>query len=474
MNKEDKFSFLRAMLVFALTYTVVVVGAIVKYSAYGSFEEIGRDFYIAFAACAISALLVIAALFTYFIYSRHKIILNTKLLAAICTAIALSVTASIAISSLNLFYMPVALVAFILAPLVDRRDCFIANIVTNLLVSVVLLYESIMGEKVEITTVIVMLIESIFVGTLATYLLSGLTRRTNYVVRGVVVGVITVALSFLATQITQTVDFVPIVGFICLTAFAQPLVGMLLQPLFESVFNILTNTRLTELIDHNSPLIKMLITDALGTFNHSLSVAGFAEVCAMRIGENPYLARACAYYHDVGKLKNPTFFSENQSGYNPHDELLPEVSASILRAHANEGLDLCNQYRIPIEVSHVTTQHHGTLPMIVFYTKAMKLTDGEVDVKDYSYNGMTPVTKIAAIIMICDASEAALRAKGRPSQKEADDIVNAIINDRIARHQFDNCDITLRDLNIIRKTIVEQYSGVYHERVKYPDGKVKR
>ena len=137
-------------------------------------------------------------------------------------------------------------------------------------------------------------------------------------------------LLFLSSLIISSFDFVAIAGFLSISAFGPVLVGMLLQPIFESIFNIITNTKLNELIDNNAPLIKMLINDALGTFNHSLAVASFAEVCALRIGENPYLAKACAYYHDVGKTKNPTFFTENQSGYNPHDELLPEVSAKIL------------------------------------------------------------------------------------------------------------------------------------------------
>ena len=281
-------------------------------------------------------------------------------------------------------------------------------------------------------------------------------------------------LLFLSSLIISSFDFVAIAGFLSISAFGPVLVGMLLQPIFESIFNIITNTKLNELIDNNAPLIKMLINDALGTFNHSLAVASFAEVCALRIGENPYLAKACAYYHDVGKTKNPTFFTENQSGYNPHDELLPEVSAKILRAHTTDGFELCKKYRIPIEVAAVTVQHHGTLPMAVFYAKAKKLTDGEVDIREYSYHGQTPVTKIAAIIMICDACEAALRSRNKPTAAEVDALVSGIINDRIARKQFDNCDITMRDLNVIKQTIIGLYGGVYHERISYPSGKIAK
>ena len=414
------------------------------------------------------------SLFTYFIYSRQKLIEKTKKLAAICTAVALSCIVNVSLSALGMFYMPMAFTAYILMPLADRRDVFVANIVANLVVSVSLMFESIMGTKIEMLSVVVMMMIGICTGSIVAYAMSNTVKRIAFVLKGVCVGGVTMLLLFLSSLIITSFDFVAIAGFLSISAFGQVLVGMLLQPIFESTFNIITNTKLNELIDNNAPLIKMLINDALGTFNHSLAVASFAEVCALRIGENPYLAKACAYYHDVGKTKNPTFFTENQSGYNPHDELLPEVSAKILRAHTTDGFELCKKYRIPIEVAAVTIQHHGTLPMAVFYAKAKKLTDGEVDIREYSYHGQTPVTKIAAIIMICDACEAALRSRNKPTAAEVDALVSGIINDRIARKQFDNCDITMRDLNTIKQTIIGLYGGVYHERISYPSGKIAK
>ena len=151
--------------------------------------------------------------------------------------------------------------------------------------------------------------------------------------------------------------------------------------------------------------------------------------------------------------------------------MLPEVSAEIIRGHTIEGLKLCRKYRIPEEISHVTVQHHGTLLIPVFYEKAKKLTDGEVDPYEYSYHGVTPVTKIAAIIMICDSGEAAIRAMDKPNGEKVDKLIKSLIDSRIAAGQFDNCDISLRDLNTVRRTIVNSFGGMYHERLKYPDGK---
>ena len=471
-TKENKGSFIKAFAMFLIMFVIVFISALVKYRAGGSFEnEIPRDFYLAIATCTIAVLLILVAQFTYFIYSRHRLFENVKRLAVICTAIAITTVSCIALSAINLFFMPMSLTAFILVPLIDRRDAFIANITTTLIVSTVLMLEAIIGSKVEMIAVVVMMVIGIFVGSVVSYTLHEVSRRTAFVLKGMLIGVVTMSLSFLASYIVDSIDFFSSIIYITAIAFGQPIFGIVLQPVFESLFNITTNTKLTELTDHNAPLIKRLISEAPGTFNHSLSVAGFAEICALAIGENPYLAKACAYYHDVGKLKNPKYFSENQSGFNPHDELLPEVSAQILRSHTAYGEELCSEYRIPNEVAHAVDQHHGTLPMIVFYNKAKNLTDGEVDIEEYSYDGQTPRTKISAIIMICDASEAALRAKGKATREEAERIVSSIISDRIDRKQFDRCPITMSDLNSIRNTIIEQYSGIYHDRVKYPDGK---
>lgn len=468
-------SFLKGVLLFVVMYVLINTCAFIKFSASGSFSGGIRNasFYVAFASNCVGSLLLLTALFTYVVYSRKKLIEKTQHLAATCSVVVLSYVACISVSALGLYYMPVALTAFVLVPLIERKDVFINNIITNLLVSVTLLFESIMGDKVEAISVVVMLVIGIFAGSVVAYTMNNVTKRFRFVLSGLGVGAVGVALLFVSSLIIDSFDFLRAFGFICVTAFGQVFLGLVLQPVFEGVFNIVTNTRLTELTSHEAPLIKKLLEEAPGTFNHSLTVANFAEVCALKIGENPYLAKAAAYYHDVGKIKNPLFFSENQSGYNPHDELLPEVSAQILRAHTTDGYELCLKNHIPQEITEITLQHHGTLPMAVFYAKAKKLTDGEVNADEYSYHGETPVSKIAAILMICDASEAALRAKGAPTHEVAESIVSSIINDRIARGQFDNCDITMRDLNTIKQTIVGLYGGVFHARVQYPSGKTR-
>ena len=222
------------------------------------------------------------------------------------------------------------------------------------------------------------------------------------------------------------------------------------------------------------PLIKRLRTEAPGTFNHSLIVAQLAESCAIAIGENAELARAAAYYHDVGKLKQPDCFTENQSDYNIHDELTPELSADIIRSHATDGYELLMAARLPKEIADVAREHHGTLPIKFFYDKAMRLSGGDANIKDYSYLGPTPHSKTAAIIMIADASEAAARTLRERTPENVERMVRSVIEERMDLDQFVDCDITMRELTTIKETIVDALSGVHHHRVKYPSIRFNR
>ena len=223
-----------------------------------------------------------------------------------------------------------------------------------------------------------------------------------------------------------------------------------------------------ELTSDSSKLIRVMKQQALGTYNHSLVVAQLAEACAIAIGEDGELARAAAYYHDVGKLKGPEMFAENQSEYDLHRELTPELSVDIIRSHAREGAKLIKKYKLPEFFADVAVQHHGTMPIKYFFAKALKMSDGELNAGNYSYAGPVPNSKIAAIIMICDASEAAARSLSDRSPEKVATLVSSLVEERMNMEQFVDCDITMRELTIITRTVINQLSGVYHMRVKYP------
>lgn len=263
-------------------------------------------------------------------------------------------------------------------------------------------------------------------------------------------------------------NFTEILIYGALNCIFSVLLYMFFLPVFEALFSELTPFRLRELTSDNAKLMKKLKTNAFGTYNHSIVVAQLAEACASAIGEDPELARAAAYYHDVGKLKNPEMFTENQSDYDLHKELTPELSVDIIRAHARDGAKLIKKHRLPDFFADVAVEHHGTLPIKYFYAKALNMSDGELNASSYSYSGPTPTSKIAAIIMIADASEAATRSLTDRSPEKVEALVNNIVEERMNMDQFVECNITMHELTVISRTVVNSLTGVYHSRVKYP------
>ena len=245
-------------------------------------------------------------------------------------------------------------------------------------------------------------------------------------------------------------------------------------PVFEVVFNTLTVYRIRELTSSDASVLKKLKQEAPGTYNHSVMVAQLAEASAAAIGENVDFVRAAALYHDVGKLHEPEHFTENQGEYNLHDEITPELSADLIRSHAKDGYTLIRSNHLPEFLADIAMQHHGTMPIRYFYAKALKLSDGELNIEDYSYLGPKPQTKLAAIIMIADASEAAVRAVKAKSAEETERAIRAVIEERMDLEQFAECDITMADLTKIRQALVNTLTGVYHHRIKYPSIKYKR
>lgn len=246
-------------------------------------------------------------------------------------------------------------------------------------------------------------------------------------------------------------------------------VFIILLPFFETAFKKVTCFKYAELTDHKSKYIRKMIEQAPGTFNHAIVVSNIAEACATAIGEDALLARTCAYYHDIGKLRRPEFFKENQAdGENPHDDLTPELSANIIKSHTQDGYALAKKARLPENIAAVCLEHHGTLPIWYFYAKAKKFTDGEVPILQYCYPGPKPQTKISAIIMIADGCEAAARSLKDRSRDKVNEAVKKIVSDRMQLGQFEECELTIKEINIIINTVVNRLTGVYHKRIEYP------
>ncbi len=241
------------------------------------------------------------------------------------------------------------------------------------------------------------------------------------------------------------------------------------DPIIESFFHLATPAKLLELSNPNHPLLRRLLIEASGTYHHSIIVANLAEAAAEAIGANPLLARAGAYFHDIGKLKRPLYFKENQIGENPHEHTNPYVSAAILTAHTRDGLIMAQQYRLPQEIQDVIVEHHGDTPVMFFYHKALQQADGQaVDIADFRYDGKRPHTKETAVIMLADTVEAAVRSMPDPTPKAIEEFIARLVRGKLDDGQLDNAPITLRDITKICEAFSTVLNGVFHERIEYP------
>ncbi len=471
IGKQNAKNNARCVMMFVALYAITIGVECLKFLVLDKPAD-GTEWNRYFWVCFASQTMLMASFASYVFVARRVLIDNLKQLAVIMATVTIAYLLNVLIATFSYYYLFLALTAFTLVTLSDRKDVIVANIFTALQTFVLLYFNALsLGRSTSDHIVLIsMTVIDIFFGMLASGLLAVNYRRTVFILMGTLLQTLAFGIVFVVSTAVVWDELSTDLILTGVCTYAPVFLALMLQPIYESVFGILSNSKLNELIDHSAPLIKRLIDEAPGTFNHCQAVASYAETCAIAIGENPNLAKACAYYHDIGKLGNPKYFSENQGATNLHDGLLPEVSAEIIRKHTTDGYELCKANRIPAEICEVTVQHHGTLPMAVFYYKAKNLTDSDVDEYDYCYHGQTPVGKIAAILMICDAAEAAIRSKGKISSEEVEKMVGNIIADRIAKKQFDNCTITLKDLNVIKNTIVDIYGGHVHKRVKYPSG----
>lgn len=242
-----------------------------------------------------------------------------------------------------------------------------------------------------------------------------------------------------------------------------------LLPFFEAGFGILSSIKLLELSNPNHPLLRKILTETPGTYHHSVMVANLAESACEAIGANGLLARVGCYYHDIGKIKRPQFFIENQlTQNNPHDQLPTKTSRNIIIAHTSDGEEILRQAKLPQEIVDIAAQHHGTTLLKFFYYKALQQEE-VVEEADYRYPGPKPQTKEAAIVGIADSVEAAVRSMKHPTTEKIEELVRQIIHDRIQDHQFDECDITLKELQMVKCALCESLHGIFHSRIEYPE-----
>ena len=436
-----------------------------------------------YTLCSLILLFFISYL--YFFFEEREVLESGKSVVLIFTVLDLYLVLSCLIGyRVSIYARPVALVALLIYTLMERRTAIFMNILCALLIFAIDMFAV---PEISARECYSSLIISFSAGMVAIFLAGKAKTRFKVVGVGLFI-VIPIAFVIVILGITGLVhdtqssvtnpsswqSIFTQMGFGFFGGIMSTVIYIAILPVFESVFNCLTDFRLRELTSSDAKILKKLKEEAPGTYNHSMMVAQLAEASAAAIGENVDHARAAALYHDVGKLHYPEHFTENQGDYNLHDELTPELSADIIRSHAKDGYTLIRNHHLPLFLADIALEHHGTMPIRYFYAKALKMTDGELNIEDFSYLGPKPQSKLAAVIMICDASEAAVRAANAKTPEEAEKAIRAVIEERMDLEQFAECDITMADLTKIRLALVNTLTGVYHRRIQYPNIKYRR
>ncbi|MEK6619831.1 MAG: HDIG domain-containing metalloprotein, partial [Chloroflexota bacterium] len=365
--------------------------------------------------------------------------------------------------SLAIYYVPFAAIAMMLTILVGGRSALATQIAGAL-------HVGIMSGQVEL------LAYALVPALLGMAAVRQATTAREFVagafnVAGGNLGVI--AAFILVGRSTDVLGLLQLGGGAVTSGLLSGLVAFGCVVLLGHLFRITTVFELRELADPNHPLLRQLLLRTPGTYHHSLLVANLAERAAEVIGADPLLARVGAYYHDIGKMRNPLAFIENQTGRNPHDELDPLVSAQIVSAHIRDGLALAERYKLPERIREMIPAHHGTALVKYFYQIARERGQ-VVDEAQFRHPGPRPRTKEAGIVMLADGVEASVRSLSEKTPDTIRAMVDKIVDERLGDGQLDECDLTLRDIHRITDAFGELLLGVYHERIPYPEDRIAR
>lgn len=370
---------------------------------------------------------------------------------------------------LPLYIIPVATSSMLIAIFLNQEVALLSTVFLSIVVGIMT------GNNLELS------ILYFGGGITAIYASSFAKVRSDLTKTGLIIALINMGIVFgfgLVNQVNYTS-----LGISLLWAFGNGMVSAILAmgilPFLENLFRITTDFKLLELSDLNAPLLRELSLEAPGTYHHSQLIGNLAERAADAVGANLLLARVGAYYHDIGKINKPEYFIENQADYNRHEGLKPTLSASILKAHVKDGVEIAKKRKLPQKIINIIQEHHGNSLMSYFYNLAHKENKEKdekeisvVDEESFRYPGPLPQSKEAAIIMLADAVEATIRTLPKPTHTRIEETVKKVINNKFIDSQLDECDLSLNNLNKIADTFSIILSSVYHARVEYPTEEV--
>jgi len=379
--------------------------------------------------------------------------------------ISLNISPKPEVAELVNYLVPLSMGSMLIAILLDSKVAIFVTVILSFCVGILTDY--------QLPYAIVAFVG----GTVGIYSVSRFSQRLDWVRAGLFVSVanlICVSALSLMHNVNWTIFFIS-----CLLVIVNGLFSTILAygslPFLESGFKVTTSVRLLELSNPGQPLLKRLLLEAPGTYHHSILVGNLGEAAAEAIGADALLVRVGSYYHDIGKLKRPYFFIENQlGGENPHEKLAPALSTLIITSHVKDGLELARQYGLPQVIMDLIAQHHGTSLVTYFYHKALEMGNADnIKESDFRYDAAKPQSKEAAIIMLADNVEAAVRSMTSPSPGKIENMVRRIVKERLQDGQLDESDLTFKDVDKIAGAFCRVLWGIFHNRIEYPENVLK-
>jgi len=398
------------------------------------------------------------------VYHDHALLLLLGLIMVVTLIFA------IAAGYFSEFLAPVAMGVILVAVLFNNYLAMLINVILALVVGLI------SGGDIAV------IIMALMGGLVAIYSVSRLSQRMDLVKAGVYISatniLVIVATFLLFNDMGLEYSIITEFGYSLFSGAGNgvlsSVVAIGLLPFLESGFGLTTSVTLLELSNPNQPMLRKLLMKAPGTYHHSVLVGNLAEAAAEEVEAEPLLVRVGAYYHDIGKINRPYFFTENQfSRENPHKKLSPNLSALIVSSHVKDGVEMAYQERLPVVLIDIIRQHHGTSQISFFYQQARENGREDIGEKNFRYEGPLPQTREAAIIMLADAVEAGVRSLSRPVGVRIEGLVRKIIKEKLNDGQLDECNLTLKDLDKIGDTFVYILSSVYHTRIEYPEKELK-
>lgn len=404
------------------------------------------------------------------IYQRGNSLIILALLVFVTLFIAkliisINISPKAEIAELVNFLVPAAMGSMLIAILIDTKVAIFMTMLISICIGLL--------TDGQLTYAIVSFIS----GIVGVYSVSRFSQRLDWVRAGLYVAaanIVCISAISLLNYRDWTI-FLYSVSLGILNGFFSTILAYGSVPFLESGFKVTTSVRLLELSNPSQPLLRRLLMEAPGTYHHSIMVGNLGEAAAEAIGADSLLVRVGAYYHDIGKLKRPYFFIENQlGGENPHEKLTPALSTLILTSHPKDGVELAHQYGLPPVITDLISQHHGTGLVTYFYHKAVEMGNADnVNENDFRYDAAKPQTKEAAIIMLADSVEAAVRAMESNNPGKIENMVRKILKERLQDGQLEESDLTFKDLDKIAEAFCHILGGVYHSRIEYPDNVLK-